>query len=353
MAISLDTGPMDGTRRLAVVVDPDNALSELSEGNNRLERVVQVQPDWSRWRGRKRLRVNAGAVEREDEPILASFALPAKADPSSLRVVETDAKGNPLRSVPAQLDGSTLCAVLPGKTPAGAERHLAVLWAEGSGARFLPVGAPAWNAATQTVVMEGYEARFSSGSLTFLAPRHNGVTGANFLASLILSSQATGWSSEDGKVELFQVERAGPVRVTIAVRKALGAGVTYQKRYDFFPRRFDLEIAVNKPAGGLYSRAHYLLPGTYLDDKGFTARVDGKGEAEEVYGKNRDPKWYAVFAPQWAHSCVALSPFDHIAYWDAGQLGAIGFVADNRTEGIRMSYVIHPGASDGSFAARD
>jgi hypothetical protein len=60
-----------------------------------------------------------------------------------------------------------------------------------------------------------------------------------------------------------------------------------------------------------------------------------------------------VYADQWAHSCIALSPFDHIAYWDAGSYwGGIGFVT-GETRNLRMSYVIHPGASDAAFAEED
>lgn len=146
---------------------------------------------------------------------------------------------------------------------------------------------------------------------------------------------------------------AGPVRVVIRVRKALKAGVVYEKTYTFYPRRIDLTISVNKPAGGLYSRAQYLQAGQYVDDKGLRATVDGNGDGENIYGKNRDPKWCAVYTKDWAHSCIALSRFEHIAYWDsAGAWGEIGFVT-GATKAIRMSYVIHSGAKDPDFAAED
>ena len=49
---------------------------------------------------------------------------------------------------------------------------------------------------------------------------------------------------------------------------------------------------------------------------------------------------------------VALSPFDHISYWDSNDWGGIGFVSQ-ATKGIRMRYVIHPGAKDGGCAELD
>jgi hypothetical protein len=109
---------------------------------------------------------------------------------------------------------------------------------------------------------------------------------------------------------------------------------------------------MNKQAGGLYNRAYYAAGGQYEDDKGFKATMDGRGDGEDVYGKNRNPKWYAIYAPGWAHSCVALSPFDHIAYWDGGLMGGIGLTTGQITNN-RMSYVIHPGQKDATFAATD
>jgi hypothetical protein len=83
--------------------------------------------------------------------------------------------------------------------------------------------------------------------------------------------------------------------------------------------------------------------------------VDGHGDAENVYGRNAKPKWYAVFTPDWAHSCVALTPVESLAYWDTGgNWGSIGFhTGAKQATGIRMTYVIHPGAKDAGFAGVD
>jgi hypothetical protein len=87
------------------------------------------------------------------------------------------------------------------------------------------------------------------------------------------------------------------------------------------------------------------------DAKGNRALVDGQGDQESV-GANADPKWYAVYAAGWAHSCVALSPFSSLTYWDAGAWGGIGF-GTGETKGARLAYVIHGGAKDAGFARED
>ena len=70
-------------------------------------------------------------------------------------------------------------------------------------------------------------------------------------------------------------------------------------------------------------------------------------------GKNAKPLWYAVYADRWAHSCVGLSQFNGMTYWDAG--GSWGGIGLNTAalEGVRMSYVVHPGAKDARFAEED
>ncbi|NLY00633.1 MAG: hypothetical protein GXY83_31435 [Rhodopirellula sp.] len=69
-----------------------------------------------------------------------------------------------------------------------------------------------------------------------------------------------------------------------------------------------------------------------------------------LIGKNHKPLWYAVYADRWAHACIGLSAFHGITYWDAGgSWGGIGLDTADRQR-VRMSYVIHPGAKDASFA---
>lgn len=353
----IDTGGADGDRRIAVIANPADKPEEISSRNNRAEQAARIAPDWSRWPHRRTLRIAAAGIARQDEPVAVPFALPADADTNSVRVAELGNDGQPARPVPAQLDGGELCIVVPGVLAPDQTREFAVLWRDAA-ARLasLPPGGSFWEAGQDAIITPRYEVRFENGTIASVAVRSPGGPPKSCIKKIILSSRETGYGEEeDGKVEQFMVEHAGPVRTVIRVRKALKAGVVYEKRYAFYPERFDVEITLNRPAGGLYSRAHYPLPGTYADNKGNTARVDGEGGAENIYGKNENPRWHAVFADDWAHSCVALSPFDNTAYWDAGShAGAIGFtVGGNRTSGIRLSYGIHPGAKDARFAEED
>lgn len=362
IAVSVDTLPLDGARHLVVVADPESKVTELCERNNDLSRAIEVTPDYARWQHRRTLQVDTGEFDRDNEPVVTPLDLP-NAAPASVRVAECDHQGNPKTQVPAQFDASEdgrgeLCFLLPGKTAARVTRRFLVLWNEAGRAAtvreraLLPPPANLWNPAEKAVEGETYRAEFNNGTLVNLTAKRDGLTGKPFISMLILSSQETGWGDEPGNVERFEVIHAGPVRTTLHVRKVLKAGVVYEKTYVFYPRRFDVTISVNKPAGGLYSRAYYLQAGQYVDDQGFRAKVDGTGDAEGIYAKARNPKWYAVYAPDWAHSCIALSSFDHIAYWDSGYWGGIGLVT-GATKELRMSYVIRAGAQDVTFAQED
>jgi len=353
---TIDTSSIDGARRILAVADPKDQVAELCRLNNQTSRAIAITPDFSQWPYRRMLRVETGDLERENEVAIFPCHLP-DANASSVRVVECDPQGHPGAEVPAQFDPTAggqgeLGFILPGKTPARATRYFLIHWAGAKGHHFLAPPARMWDKATRIIDGESYRVAFHNGTLVDLAAKHNGAPGKPFIATLILSSQETGWTDEPGTVQQFKVLHAGPVRTRIVVRKALNAGVVYEKTYTFYPRRFDLAISLNKPAGGLYSRAYYLQEGEYTDDQGFHARVDGQGDGEEVYGKAKNPRWYAVYANQWAHSCIALSPFSEIAYWDSGSWGGIGFVA-GATGDIRMSYAIHPGAPDARFAESD
>ncbi len=62
--------------------------------------------------------------------------------------------------------------------------------------------------------------------------------------------------------------------------------------------------------------------------------------------------WYAVCGDGWAHACLALSSFDHIAYWDGGNWGGIGLVTPE-TKNVRMSYVIPAESVNETFAEKE
>jgi len=358
VAVKIDTSSIDGPRRILVVADPANGIEELCERNNTRSCRVEVQPDIARWPRRRQLRVDTGALAREDEPVVVPLEL-SGAELASVRVATCDAQGRPASLVPAQLDvgrdgRAELCFLMVGKTPARTARRFWVLWDDAKrdvGSVLSPPNRM-WDATAHAVEGANYRVVFENGAPVRLATKRNGAADEPFLAKLVVSSKETGFVDEPGTVRDFEVRQAGPVRTRVFVRKVLAAGVVYEKTYTFYPRWFDLAINVNKGAGGLYSRGFYLRKATYVNDKGARGKIDGEGRDEGIYGKGKDPKWFAVFAPDWAHSCVALSAFDHVSYWDDVNWGGIGLVT-GATKGIAMRYVFHAGATSADFAERD
>ncbi|MBN2310616.1 MAG: hypothetical protein JXR94_16710 [Candidatus Hydrogenedentes bacterium] len=355
VTFEIDTEALDGDRRVVLVLDPGEDVAELCERDNIASSPLYIRPDLGRWPHRAMVQVANESDARTDAVAECALDL-AGADAASVRVVECDAAGTVAegaRFVPAQYDSGGLCFVVPGETAAGARRRFAVLWADstGDGARPLfPPRASMWDESAGTVTGATYRLRLDSGAVTDLSA---GPGDKPFISSVILSSKETGWTDEHGTIESLEVVDIGPVRTRIRVRKALSAGVVYEKEYCFYPRYFDVSVSVSGPAGGLYSRAYYLRQATYEDDQGHRALIDGEGAAEEVYGKAKHPKWYAAYAEDWAHCCIALTPFDHIAYWDADAWGGIGLEGPDPPGPCRMRYAIHGGAEDAGFAAAD
>lgn len=361
LCFPLGTGLFDGDRELIVAVNVDGKIKELCTANNRAKFNFRFTPDFSRWPHRRPLVVDAGPLAREEEPVVMPLEK-FDGDPASVRVVECDAAGRLKSAVPSQVDtlgsGRTeLCFVLTGKTPARSTRQFMVLWADrpaqGKVGLVLAPHGRLWRPESATVAAETYQLRVDNGMLVDVAARRGDQADSPFISRLMVSSQATGWTDEPGKVERFEVVANGPVRTIVAVRKTLQAGVVYEKTYAFYAHRFDVTISVNKPSGTL-SRAYYQQPGQYVDNAGNRAAVDGQGNDEGVLGKNRNPLWYAVYADGWAHSCVALSPSNGMTYWDGGgnAWGGIGLNSPTIKD-VRMSYVVHPGAKDARFAEED
>jgi hypothetical protein len=361
LTFRLSPATIDGRREIIVAANIDGRVKELCAANNRASRTVDVPADYAaNWQHRRSIAVEAGALAREDEPVVLASELPATADPASVRLVEYGADGQLLSPVPAQLDTLAekheLCLLLAGKTPAGAIRRLAVFWndraPDGQPGRALSTYSGLWRSDDSTAEGETYRVRLSNGVLTDLAARNNGQADAPFISKLMVSSKETGWCDEPGTVERCDVLAAGPVRTVVVIRKALNAGYSYEKTYAFYPRRIDVFTSINKPLS-LLSRAYYAQPGQFADNLGTKALIDGHGDDEGVLGKNPKPLWYAVYTERWAHACIALSRFQGVAYWDAGgSWGGIGLTSAVR-DNVRMSYVVHPGAKDASFAEAD
>ncbi|NLE55117.1 MAG: hypothetical protein GX617_09290, partial [Lentisphaerae bacterium] len=207
-----------------------------------------------------------------------------------------------------------------------------------------------------TVSTDTYQLAFRDGVLMDLAPGRAFTTHAPFLRHFIVSSAPTGWSSEDqGVIKRFDVLENGPAKSTLVVAKTLKNGSTYTKTYTFLPDRFELTIDLDGPAGSTYNRGFYRLPADYLDNAGTKGPMDNSvSETGGIAGRNPNPQWFALRGDGWAHSCVALSPFSSIIFWNdkAPNLGQLGFSSKSRT-GNRMVYFVHGQQDDFSFAESD
>jgi hypothetical protein len=368
LVIHLDSSRLDGNRRLIAEAKLGGVVREIAEGKNISDIPVQVERDLSRWDVRLTLRVEAGALDREDEVVV----VPLEGEPfaaESVRAYLLDEEGKPKQEIPAQCDRlggrMEVALIIPGKMPAGSVQQVALYAMRRKGAVLPPTSPYRWSAEQPYVQGETYRLNLRDGVPRDIAAANPDVYrkpiiasamgipplpfGEPFIKQLVFSSAKTGWVEEQGarpaRVELLA---HGPVRIVVRVMRELQGGVTYTKRYTFYPQYFDVDIETST-SEATYSRAFYAQEGDYEDSGGVKARVDGKGEAEGVMGTTQQPRWYAVYAPRWAHACLALTPMDAIVYWDSAAMGGIGFNT-SRTQGVRLRYVILPGARDASFA---
>ncbi|MCS7186201.1 MAG: glycoside hydrolase [Armatimonadota bacterium] len=370
VSLTIPTGAIDGERLLFVRLEPIQPRGELVSADNIALFPFTVQPDYSLWRFSVDITVNANGIRRLDEPVSLEVdlgkmgAMPkgSSVDIDSVRVVEIEG-GKLTKAVPAHFEPSerearrgTLTFLLTGETPPNAIRQFRIFWnAAGPKRQHFPMTSLLrWDDGMKAITTPFYRIRFGGDGmvrewLSFMpdAPKQS------FLRSIGVSSAQTGWVDEIGEVEAIKCLSVNPVCVTVQIVKRLRGDFRVTRTYTFYPRHLVVEVEADKQGIREYSRAYYLLPCKFEDDKGNKAVVDGKGDGEEVIGKNPQPKWYAVYSDTWAHSCVALSQFDNLTYWDAGE--AMGGIAFNtgRTKGIRLAYVLHWGQKDASFAAWD
>ncbi len=362
--IPFDTSRLDGRWLVTLDAQPERAEEELLDNNNAATLAVGFPADYSRWQHRANASVAIDVADRQDETAVAKvdlgevFGVPAgQLGLASLRVVELDDAGRLTGTVPAQFDAAEgepgeLLIVLADETLAGATRRFAVLCnGKTETAPYAPTGELKWDAEAMSVTTPVYRVVFRDGVIAACHSLGGDRPDESFLRSLGVSSAETGWVDEQGELRSLEVLHRGPARIVVRVTKDLSGDYHYSKTYAFYRDYFTVSSETNKPIA-LHSRAYYLLPGQFEDDKGNQAPVDGKGDAEDVSGKNADPKWYAVYADGWAHSCVALTPFTNFTYWDAGSWGGIGF-GTGRTQDVRLAYVVHPGQQDATFAIRD
>ena len=198
---------------------------------------------------------------------------------------------------------------------------------------------------------DSYIAGFGNATINELRPVTADGEGPNFIKSIHISSAETGWGYEEKAVlKRFDVVMNTPAKAVVIASQTLQNGTTYVKTYTFYPGHFTVEADLDKAAGQCFSRAFYLTPGIYLDDKNHTVDMATTTDGANINGQNSDPKWYAVRGNGWAHSCIALSSFTNIAYWDP--TGQIGFTS-NKLTGNKYAYFIYPEQKDFSFAEND
>lgn len=369
----LDTADLDGVRDLLVVADPQNDVAELLEDDNVAAGRVTIAPDWARWHFQVHAEVVNGPVEQQDVPVAVAVDLGSllkrqggvgALDPNSVRVCERGPDGAPGAPVPCQFDQAAgfdpvsnpsgeVAWVVPGTLAAGATRQFTVFFdTAANGPKRAPPGR-LWNAADQAIAGQTYSAVLEEGCVTQIMALTEAGPGRLFLNSLVYSSQQTGWVVEEEAQGLgVDVLGNGPVRAVLKVRKKLRGDLTYEKTYTFYPNRLDVHFAADKTYGS-FSRAYYAAEGTFEDSAGNTARVDGKGDAEGVSGKCPSPKYYVVYASDWAHSCVALGQYANVGYWDSGASWGGISLSGGDPKGARLSYVFHRGQPDGSFGRID
>lgn len=355
LTLNLDTSRLDGDRLLLAEARLVSG-QELSLGNNRASLPMRVQRDLRRWEVRRVVRLHAGTVEREDEVVVLPMNGVSVA-PESVRAYLLDDAGKPVREIPAQGDRLAgqleVALILPGRMPAGSERRVAIYAMRREGAVLPPRPPHPWLPEQPFIERETYRLQLPDGVPRQIAVKRSPTDGhvERFISQLVFSSGKTGWVEEQA-IAPAQVELLahGMVRTVVQVTRRLKGGVTYTKRYLFYPQFFDVEIETST-TDGTYSRAFYAQGGEYVDSGGVRATVDGKGEAEGVMGTTREPRWYAVFTPQRAHACLALTPANSVVYWDGVAMGGIGF-GFSQTRGVRVRYVFLPGARDASFAER-
>jgi len=372
-AMDEPTARLVGCHRLVLMAETMPPAADLNPRDNAAAVSVRRLPDSKFWDGRVSIEASAGPVDRTGQVLQFKLDLNALArtartdappDPASIRIAQTtDGKEPDLPLLcefglaPKSRTENTTGVLywLPeGEFPAGAVRRFDILFKTGRSRIWPPLG-DHWDAATNTVRMPTYILRFVNGSPAELRPVTKGRPGPNFLESIIYSSRQTGWAEEtDSDVQSIHCLADGPVRCVVRVVKRLRGGVRSTKTYSFYPDHFEIEATVDPPKHpGILCRVHFRLPGTYFDDKGISAEVDGQGpENHATYGKNRKPKWFAVSGKGWALTAVALDAFDHVAYWDGPHMGAVGFTGPRRLP-ARMAFVVHDRTIPRDAAARD
>ncbi|MBR4900375.1 MAG: hypothetical protein IKZ46_05490 [Victivallales bacterium] len=368
LPFALPTDKLAGRYKIIAVVD---AQGDLAPENNIAEKNVNFFCDTALYSISGELLVPAIKADSKLEPYEAYIdftvdgPLPFAIDPSSIRVIsKADSNGSDSRK-----PCLPYVAFVPDKDYNGKKHAAGTIYFSydahanlahtftvvASDQKFLPQEGCHFDKGatpgTGRFKSDSYVAVFGKATLNELRPVTVDGEGPNFIKSIHVSSQETGWASEE-KAELkrFDVLLNTPAKCVILASQKLKNGATYVKTYTFYPGRFTIEADLDKPAGSLFSRAFYATPGIYLDDKNHTVDMATTTDGANISGQNPNPKWYAVRGNGWAHSCIALSDFTNISFWDP--TGQIGF-ASNKLTGNKFAYFIYPEQKDFSFAEND
>lgn len=354
----LQTSAYDGEWSFWLKVDASGAFEEVCEADNLALAKADIVPDWSLWDGYIDVVVRADETALRRPVITMPFAMDAeraalglegKADLAALRVVQSGPAGDTICSHQARLEGEVpqLSWQLHGKVPKGAQVACRIYMDGATAHRHEARRAGNWVASDSAYSGPWYTVRFEEGYI-------RGITlhpGGQIISHLGVSSQDTGWVDEVGDVESFEVLQDGPVFTQVRVKKKLRGGHSYDKLYTFYQDHFTVTTLSQERFGNL-SRAYYTAVCQFEDDKGNAALIDGKGDAENVSGKNPSPKWYATWADGWGFSCVAVTPHDNLGYWDNGHWAGVGFSTGSK-EPATVAYYVHFPQRDESYKAPD
>jgi hypothetical protein len=350
--LRVPTSSIDGQRALCIVAS--SLGRDLCSADNAATVPIVVTPDPARWNRTAVLEIAQGSAEPDPRHIaLRCVGKDVLGD--SVRVSELLPAGE--RRCLAQWDalpeGPELVIAAPSEGQSTGPRVFRVAWND-STRRGVPILAPLGvRLDRRTYALRGatYVCSVRDGVVRGVDVLDRGGRARPAITKIMASSAETGWVEEPGDILSRRILADGPVRTVVEVRKRLAAGVTYTKRFAFYEDGFDVEVKMRPPIG-VSSRAYYAAGGEFLDSRGNTAKVDGQGDAEGVRDRQDAPLWYEVRGDGWAHSCVALTPFRSLTYWDSPEMGGIGFIAP-RSESQTFAYRFHAGNLRPGFGATD
>ena len=354
--LSFPTARLDGS--VALRIEAVTSSDELCTLNNTATATISVAPNRALWDSHLDLTVDMAGVARTNPVVSLPFDLDAeraklgvagKGDPAAVRVVCMPGDGDGTLDCLTQYipgpDGiGELLWVVPGRF-AGSTRLVCRVYMDAlaNGRHDPPVGTATWRDSDTVYRNACYSATFREGYIREVATAFRDW--APVLGNLCVSSGDTGWTEEHGEVQSFEVLAQGPVVTRIRVAKKLRGGHFYDKLYSLYPDHFT--VSTHSPERfGTLSRSYYRAECKFLDNKGNTAVIDGRGDAEGISGKNPSAKWYTTYADGWALSCIAVTPHQNVGYWDGHAMGGVS-LSPGRESPVTVRYTLHDASVPG------